>query len=286
MKELVLMVGPPASGKSTYFNNNFRTTHEYINQDSQGKEGHLKLLLEALNQGKNICVDRMGFSKEQRNRYLVPAKDAGYKTKIVVLHESHETCFKRCVERKDHPTIKTERDASSALHFFFKKYERVEDSEADEVVRVWPEGGKPSAIYVDLDNTLCNCEKRSHFVTGEKKDWSQFFKNIPTDTVNKPVMEVLHKFYNTHEIVYCSGRPDNHRKETEQWLKENSAPEGRLFMRTRDDYRKDSITKEVLLDFEVLTRFELLFCLDDRDQVVKMLRNRGLTVFQVAEGAF
>ena len=57
-------------------------------------------------------------------------------------------------------------------------------------------------------------------------------------------------------------------------------------MRDRHDSRMDAIVKEILLDFEILTRYEIFFCLDDRDQVVKMLRSRGQTVLQVAEGDF
>ena len=109
---------------------------------------------------------------------------------------------------------------------------------------------------------------------------------IKDDTVNIPVMEVLRRFEKTHQIVYCSGRGMDVMKPTKEWLEKHGAPSGPLFMRMQGDSRQDNIVKENLLDFEVLTRFSILFCLDDRDQVVKMLRGRGLTVFQVAEGNF
>ena len=71
---------------------------------------------------QNIIVDRINHTKEQRQRYLAPAKAAGYSTEIVVLHEPYEVCLKRCIERKDHPTIKDEATAKKALHMFYTKY--------------------------------------------------------------------------------------------------------------------------------------------------------------------
>ena len=163
----------------------------------------------------------------------------------------------------------------------------MQDNEADKVTRIWPEGFKESIIWSDLDGTLCDILHRRHLVRGEgRKDWNGFFKEMVNDPVNWPVMDLLKNFSKSHGVAYCSGRPDNWRKETEQWLEDNSAPRGSLFMRPRNDSRPDNIVKEIILDFEVLTRFDVYFCLDDRDQVVKMLRDRGLTVFQVAEGDF
>jgi predicted kinase len=292
MSLLTLLVGPPGSGKTTfakkliYEDGDHGLATIYVNQDSQGK-GHLDVFKRALDEGKDIIVDRMGFSKEQRNRYLDPAKAKGYETKIVVLHESYYTCFQRCMVRKDHETIKDEKNARSALNTFFTKYERVTDDEANRVYRFWPEGDKSKAIYSDLDGTLCDVEHRRRLVRGDgKKDWQAFFKGMIDDPVNEPVLDVLKRFANTHDIVYCSGRPDNWRRETREWLSKKGAPEGLLFMRPRGDSRQDSVVKEILLDFEILSRFDIVFCLDDRDQVVKMLRKRGFTVFQVAEGDF
>lgn len=287
-KYLVIMCGPPGSGKSTFCQVYKDSGWTYINQDSQGK-AHMQLFEEAILNAKDVVVDRMNFNRNQRDRYLNIGKKYNYSTKIVVLHESHDTCFKRCMERKVHETIKEETGARGALKLFFTQYERPQTGEADIIQFEYPAGDKPVAIWSDLDGTLCNVEHRRHFVRkpfGERKDWNGFFKAMIDDSVNMPVMQTLNRFSFTHQIVYCSGRPDNYRKETMEWFNRNVAPNGPLFMRHRNDQRQDDIVKEILLDFEVLTRYKIDFCLDDRDQVVKMLRKRGLTVFQVAEGDF
>lgn len=292
-KELILFCGPPGSGKSTnalqdFHTNSFDTV--YINQDKHGKEGHKKLFAEAIANGSSIICDRMNFSKEQRNRYLVPAKQTGYKTRIIVLHESYETCFMRCLERQNHETITTEQHARKALEFFFKNYERVEDNEADEVIRIWPElcNGKykkSSAIICDLDGTLCNVDHRLHFVKGEKRDWNAFFRGLKDDKLNTWCSDILNASLN-HHIILCSGRPDSYREETIKWLDKHNIVYDALFMRDRNDFRRDDIVKEQILDFEILTRYTPYFSIDDRKQVVEMWRRRGITCLQCAEGDF
>jgi hypothetical protein len=44
--------------------------YQYVNQDSQGKTGHMKEFEDAVAAGRSIIVDRMNFNKDQRNRYL------------------------------------------------------------------------------------------------------------------------------------------------------------------------------------------------------------------------
>lgn len=294
--ELIMLVGPCGSGKSTlaisYQQNDNVGQYFRINQDEQGKEQHLHNFKLALEDKLNIIVDRMNFSKEQRQRYIEPAKKAGYRTKIIVLHENFETCLERMKNRKDHPTIKDEKTARKVLNFFFSKYERPAPDEADEIEFRYPEGEKPLAIVCDLDGTLCNIDHRLHFVhppVGKKKDWRSFSESLRTDTVNEWCDAILFQFnqFSNEKIVLCSGRADNYRDLTKDWLKTKVRfYHDNLFMRPRDDYRKDDIVKEIILDFEILTRYKPYFFIDDRKQVVDMWRKRGFVCLQCAEGLF
>ena len=289
MSNLILLVGPSGSGKSSLAKELIEQDGEhvaatvYINQDSQGKD-HLALFQKALTENKDIIVDRMNFNKQQRARYLNPAKERKYETKIIVLHENYETCLKRCVKRiGNHETVHTKEDAQNALNMFFSKYERPTYDEADVIDFRYPENTlKLDAIWCDIDNTLSDAEHREHFLKGEKRNWKGFLEHMHLDPVNNWCKKILNSMQKDHIICISSGRPDNYRTVTEKWLKDNNIKYDHLSMRQRSDSRQDYIVKENILDFEVLSRFNLVFALDDRKQVVEMLRSRDVLVLDCA----
>lgn len=301
-KKLTLLVGPPGSGKSTEAKR-YLDTHGNrkdlvrISQDDQGKQGHMDEFNKALRDGKDIVVDRMNFDKKQRRRYLDPARKFGYKTRIVVLHVPMDTCLERCLERKDHPTVTNALDAHSAVKTFFSKYERVTDDEADEVFRAgWVSSNEIKAVVCDLDGTMADVEHRRKFVRPDdmpegkkfRPNWEKFFEEMVNDPVNEWCREAVSLMSERYPIVYATGRPGDYRSHTEMWLEEKGLkfPGCKLFTRLEGDCRKDSIVKEIILEFEIKTRYNILFVLDDRKQVVDMWRSHGYTVLQCDEGNF
>jgi predicted kinase len=289
---ITLLVGPPGSGKSTEANKiRSATDSVYVNQDSQGHR-HLEIFNRALLEGRDIIVDRMNFNKTQRNRYLEPAEVYGYLTKIIVLHVPFETCLQRASVRANHETIADAETAEKAIRGFFSNYERVSDGEADEVVRLgWKPAESTKAIWSDLDGTLANVNHRLHYVRNvdkKKMRWDKFFADMDKDTVNEWCKAILDNMSDTYPIVYATGRPEDYMNLTIPWLQDNGLryPGSKLFSRLKGDYRKDDIVKEIILEFEVKTRYNVLFAIDDRQQVVDMLRRHNITVLQCAKGDF
>lgn len=319
--KLTILVGPPGSGKSTLAKNLVDGNTVYVNQDSQGQKGHRDLFAEAIKSDKDVIVDRMNFNIQQRKPYIDLAKSKGYTVKVIVKCESSATCLERMLKREGHETIKDEKSARSALQIFMTKYEPPTAKEGiDEIVRIYPDGPKIKCIVVDLDGTLCNIEHRRHFVLPPantlvgpdgsmvqvlgkfdpveldqelpkfKKNWAGFFDGIANDTLNVWCLNIVNKFANTHEIVYCSGRSENHKKVTLDWIRTHTGMSEyenfSIFMRHRSDSRQDYIVKEILLDFEILPRFSPEFMIDDRKQIVDMWRRRGFVCLHCDDGDF
>jgi len=154
---------------------------------------------------------------------------------------------------------------------------------------------KTKAILVDLDGTLCNIEHRRHFVDGtdEKKDWRSFNESMIIDTPNLWCVElVISMAKRGFTIIFVSGRSDEYRSLTFDWIEKNTSIFRytdipiRLFMRKRKDYREDSVIKEEIYLNKIKPEFDVLFCVDDRTRVVNKWRELGLTCLQCDEGNF
>lgn len=89
-------------------------------------------------------------------------------------------------------------------------------------------------------------------------------------------------------VVYCTGRPEERRKMTEAWMSKHDIPfhSQFLMMRKDDDHRPDYVVKEEMLDQIITNGHDILFVIDDRPEVVKMWRRRGLTCLAMDEGKF
>jgi hypothetical protein len=142
------------------------------------------------------------------------------------------------------------------------------------------------AIIVDLDGTLCNNDHRRHLIEGTPKDWDWFNRLCYKDTVNEWCAELIARFADTHEILFVSGRNEAYRDLTVRWLDENGFCCPSLFMRQNNDFRKDSEVKQEIYNTHIKGKFNVLFCVDDRKQVVDMWRANGLVCLQCAEGNF
>jgi FMN phosphatase YigB (HAD superfamily) len=145
---------------------------------------------------------------------------------------------------------------------------------------------KPKAIICDLDGTLCDIRHRLHFINGKKKDWKSFQRNCFGDGLNEWCKDILVAMKAQKcEIILFSGRMDFVRNETEEWLERNGIEYLTLKMRKSGDYREDYIVKkEMLNDYQ--NRFNILFAIDDRQQVVDMWRENGIVCLQCQKGDY
>lgn len=290
MSSLTILCGPPGSGKSTLAKEYESKGFIRISQDDQGKDGHMDLFLQAVKERKDIVIDRMNFSIEQRKKYILEVVHLDYDIEIIVLHQPYQICLDRILKREDHPTIKDEKSARAALQTFFTKYERPYENPRFKLTFVYPEGPKDKVICSDLDGTLCDVLHRRHYVRppeGQKKNWPAFFRDIPKDPINTWCKDIIDNFAKSGiSTVFCSGRGSNEETITREWLTKHGLGHLPLYMRNRHDSRQDSIVKEIIYCFELKTRYDILFVLDDRPSVCRMWRKNGLTVLQCNDEEF
>lgn len=158
---------------------------------------------------------------------------------------------------------------------------------------------KPLYIF-DLDGTLALISHRRHFVDREnnKKDWKGFYAACDKDQPNEPVLKVMESLRCFADVWIFSGRSDEVRSQTVEWLVKHTSfassdfdsafgTQDVLTMRSEGDYTPDDVLKRQWLDSMLYEdRGRLVAIFDDRDRVVKMWRDSGVTCFQVAPGEF
>lgn len=142
-------------------------------------------------------------------------------------------------------------------------------------------------VIFDVDGTLMDIEHRRHFVVQRPKDFDAFREATPDDTPKKDIFAIAISMKKAgHRIIISSGRNKSQRAITLKQLMGNGLAFDALYMRSDSDYRPDNEVKSQMLDKMRADGFDPTMAFDDRQQVVDMWRERGLTVAQVAEGDF
>lgn len=99
--EMIVFVGLQASGKSTFFKNNFSKTHVHISKDLMGKNSknkndkQNKLIRAAFASSRDVVIDNTNPTKEIRAELIAIAKEFNAKTICYYF----ETPFEECVRR-------------------------------------------------------------------------------------------------------------------------------------------------------------------------------------------
>lgn len=143
-------------------------------------------------------------------------------------------------------------------------------------------GTKRGLYLVDIDGTLALRPD----VPGVRGPFE--WDRVGEDHPNAPVIAVVQALAAAgHRIIYLSGRSGECRAATGTWIAEHvGVPGESLLMRTAGDRRPDEVVKRELYERWVKAIGDVTAVLDDRNKVVAMWRELGLTVFQVADGDF
>lgn len=286
MLKLIMMKGLPGSGKSTYARTLVDNSgYVRVNKDdlramlhnSKWSKANEKQILKArdwlirasLSAGKSVVVDDTNFEPKHLETLRTIAQDHKASLEVKFIDTPLDECIKRDLNRLNSV-------GETVIRRMYNKYIRITEVPKESTRNV-------GAYIFDIDGTLAHMKDRSPYDE----------TRVGEDEVDQSVSIIADQIAFTAnmvgqdlDIIIMSGRHETCREETEAWLNKYGVPYDHLYMRGADDNRKDSIVKAELYEEHINGNYEVLGVFDDRNQVVEMWRDKGLKVFQVAEGDF
>ncbi|RKW13699.1 MAG: polynucleotide kinase [Capnocytophaga sp.] len=301
--KLLILVGAPGSGKSTFARYFIRTEDNWVrvNRDdfrlmqfgdtlmSPFYEERITKMVEAsvitlLKNHTNVIIDATNSSLrtlEDMVRTYTEYADISFK----VFDLSVEELVKRCDKRYEQtgkfiPKSAIEKHVTQLQYtkekFDFKPIPRTVKEAT--LTYTAQDSTLPKAVICDLDGTLSLLNGRDPYDASSADE----------DLLNVPVARVLQMAKaQGYKVILLSGREQLYREPTERFLSKHQIAYDLLLMRTTNDYRKDNIIKKELFQQEIAGKYFIEFLLDDRNQVVDMWRkDLQLPCFQVNYGDF
>lgn len=142
-------------------------------------------------------------------------------------------------------------------------------------------------VLFDLDGTLANGDHRVHHVLKHPKYWRTYFHHCDADKIIPHARVIFCAMIAAgFQVWIVSGRSDEVRDKTLQWLDENECLPHNLIMRKEGDCTGDDVLKVSWLKDGTIPKERVLCVFDDRARVVKAWRKAGIPCYQVAEGDF
>ena len=303
MSKLLILVGAPGSGKSTFARYFLRTEDNWIrvNRDDfrlmqfgdslmiPFYEERISKMVEAsvltlLKSDTNVIIDATNTSlrtiQDMIHTYTEYA-DISFKVFDLPVDELVKRCDKRYEEtRKFISKSVVERNVANLKHTL-EKFDFAPIPRKVQVATTsyaTQDKNLPKAVICDLDGTLSLLNGRDPYNAA----------TCDNDLLNEPVAAALKMAKQRgYQVILLSGREDKFREPTMRFLDKHQIGYDLLLMRTSNDFRKDNIIKRELFEGEIQGKYFVEFLLDDRNQVVDMWRkDLHLPCFQVNYGDF
>jgi len=138
-------------------------------------------------------------------------------------------------------------------------------------------------VILDIDHSISDARWRDHLIPGAKAsgDWSEYYRDMHLD---EPIWFVA--YYVRYlaslplfDLVGLTGRPEEHRRVTQHWLRRQHIVLADLIMRPNGDHSQQVEMKirEITARYRVE---EVAFAIEDREDVVDALRTIGISVLK------
>lgn len=322
MAKIVLTYGPPGCGKSTWAVqklskmkgktvivnlDDLRSTmfgsldnYKYNNDNEKYvRTVQCSQVEELIKKGTNVIIADTNMNPKVLNYWKGFAKANNC---IIDVHDFFEEYLKEELfneMKKVASGAKPTTSASEHEYFYLKKFRKRckewnlkrRDSVPDEIIDMMIDKyllpnymlkqhtfdpALPWCVVSDVDGTLMHMGDRNPFDESRVID----------DTPDYAVCDSVQRDFSVHHGFVFSGRHEGCKADTLTSLSNAGVVPHEICMRADDDSRSDDIVKYELYLKHIHGKYNILRWYDDRDQVVRMLRDVGIKVYQVAPGAF
>lgn len=308
MKTLLILQGPPASGKTTWVNefiaNNPDTQivvvsrdairHTYgeysMKHENEVSKKEYQQTIDAMENSVELIInDATNLNPKTLNKWAELAKQYDYNIEYKEFYVPYKEAIKR-----DENEDRAHHVGKKVIKQFYRKYfpEKLEEEQKAtvEYKRIPIDKTLPPAIICDIDGTVAWMQNRSPYDS----------KSVLTDKADFRMFQLLQILMDSDIlIIFVSGREGTPqcRQDTENWIKQNfenyhvkkisnEFDKFMLYMRPEHDYRPDEIIKNEIYEHYIKENFDVIAVFDDRNKVVNKWRKNGLLCCQVNDGDF
>lgn len=130
----------------------------------------------------------------------------------------------------------------------------------------------------DVDGVVADVRHRLKYLARTPKDWKGFFAAAAADPPLETGVGLAREWADGHDLVWLTGRPENLRRVTERWLRDQGLPVDRLIMRPANDRRAARLFKADRVK-ALSAETAVAVIVDDDPDVIDELRRRGWPVY-------
>ena len=288
-KKIIVLQGPPASGKSTWARETAKagTPYVIVNRDSirnargeywiPDQEDYISDIEEygvksAINRNLIPIIDATNLNPNTIRKWENLAKELDCEIEYKQFYIPFKEALERDANREQSVGKKVLRKFYE--RYFYEQYAK-EIGYDSRLIRDANE--KPDCIVIDLDGTVALHRNRLPF------DWDK----LGTDFFDPRMHHLVMTYVKTGvKLIFLTGRPESVRLATENWIDSNLQTDYELIMRPTNEYRSGEIVKKELWEKYVEPYYNTICVFEDSNKCVNMWRELGLLTCQVANADY